>query len=149
MTSDSISARPMIIARRIAPAAPGLRAMPSHAAEIARPWPIAPAAAATPRTSAAERAPHFTPPPATSSAANIDVAMQSTTTVIRTSFIFFTADSSLFDFENCTKRFSSTCVLVFFSYGAADVDHRHHDEDERLKRGAEDPESHHRPGNHE
>src|SRR2546429_394473 len=61
MTSDSMSARPMIIEARIDAAALGFLAMPSTDAAIARACPIAPAAAAIPRTNAAETRPQRTP----------------------------------------------------------------------------------------
>src|SRR5579859_2443367 len=141
MTSDSISARPMIMARRIAPAAVGFLAMPSQADEMAQPCPIAPAAAAMPRTNAAEMTPHFTPPapPPAGTCANADAANRSVAPVI-SMILLFTPNSS----------FPRTSDLVFFRRdGAADVDHRQHDEDERLQERAENTETHHRPGDHE
>src|SRR5947209_17257020 len=68
--------------------------------------------------------------------ANAETASRSSTAVITIVFLF-TPISSFFElFE-----------LVFFRRrGPTDVDHGQHDEDERLKKGAEDPERHHRPG---
>src|SRR3954447_182455 len=142
MTSDSMSARPMIIDRRIAPAAPGLRAIPSHAAAIALACPMAPAAAAIPRTNAAEMAPHFTPPvPAAASCANAETEMS---VVARSRMMFFLFTPNLLPF------LISKPELVFFRCdGAADVHHRQHDEDECLEECAEDSEAHHRPGKDE
>src|SRR6202795_4252953 len=51
----------MILIVRMAPAAPGLREIPSAGAEVARPCPMAPAAAAIPSRNAAPIAPHLTP----------------------------------------------------------------------------------------
>src|SRR5579862_9617324 len=57
----SINTRPRIIAARIAPAAPGLRAMPSHADDATRDWPNAPPKAASAMPNAAEIATQFVP----------------------------------------------------------------------------------------
>src|ERR1051325_184538 len=146
MTSDSMSARPMIIARRMAPAALGLRAMPSHAAAMAWAWPMAPAAAAMPRTNAAETRPQRTPvwlAPESGwygvSCADAVTAKSARMATNRMSFLF-TPISSFREFSD----------LVFFRRdGATDVHHRQHDEDERLQERAEDAQAHHRPGQHE
>src|ERR1041385_1483483 len=141
MTSDSMRARPMIIDRRIAPAAPGLRAMPSPAAAIAFDWPIAPAAAAMPRTNAAETTPHCTPPPVAGACANVETETCVITMSIMMVFLFTL---------NLLPFLISKPELVFFRRdGAADVHHRQHDEDECLEECAEDPQAHHRPGKHE
>ena len=51
--SDSISATPIMKVMRMAPPAPGFRAMPSQADAVAIPWPIPQAAAVIPRAIAA------------------------------------------------------------------------------------------------
>src|SRR5438874_13829273 len=128
MTSDSMSARPMIMARRMAPAADGLRAMPSHAAARPRPWPMAPAAAAIPSRNAAETRFQRTPPPAGAvSCANAETASSSSTAVITMVFLF-TPFSSFVDL-------SEPELVLFRRRGPADVDHGQHDEDERLQKG--------------
>src|ERR1043165_5599913 len=121
MTSDSISARPMIMAVRIAPPADGLRAMPSHAAAMPRPCPIAPAAAAMPSRNAAEIRFQRTPVGAGAVVcANADADISSVAIVTKIRFLF-------------TSKSSFSFFLMFFrGDGAADVHHRQHDEDERL-----------------
>src|ERR1051325_1426101 len=137
MTSDSIRARPMIMAVRMAPPAEGLRAMPSQAAAMPRPWPIAPAAAAMPSRNAAETRFQRTPVGAgATGCANADAATSSTAIVRKIIFLF--------------TRISFLLSLMFFrGDGAynAEVHHRQHDEDECLEHRSEDAQGHHRPGN--
>src|SRR5688572_7660638 len=145
MTSDSMSARPMIIARRIGPAALGLRAMPSTDAAMARDWPMAPAAAATPRTNAAPMTPQRTPVRAGSTWPNAEKAVSTRSTNSRMCFLF---TRFLLPFRNVAKVVFLKSVF-FCRGGATDVHHRQHDEDERLQERPEDAQAHHRPGQHE
>src|SRR6266498_4032338 len=104
MTSDSIRARPMIMAVRMAPAADGLRAMPSQAAARPRPWPMAPAAAAMPSRNAADTRFQRTPVGAgAAGCANADAAISSTTIVMKIIFLFI-SNLLLLCFSNVLPR---------------------------------------------
>src|SRR5258708_17759978 len=158
MTSDSISARPMIIASRMAGAALGLRAMPSHAAAIARPWPMAPAAAAMPRTNPAPITPQRMTPDAgpVTGCAKAEPAATTSTSATMTYFILLIPfppfpDSAIPSniIIDCISDWISFSSVVLSGYGADEVNHRQHDEDKGLQEGAEDAQAHHRPGNHE
>src|SRR5450432_1295550 len=124
-TSDSMRARPMIVMRRIGPAAPGLRDMASAAEEVARPCAMAPAAAAMPSRKAAEIAPHRTPlvatPPAPGSWAIAGKATQARATIpIKNAF-----------FNIRTLLLPSRTISMFFvSRGQVDVHGRERDENE-------------------
>src|SRR5713226_4769057 len=93
----STNTRPRIIAARIAAAAPGLRAMPSQAAEAMRPCPSAPpkAARAMPKPAAIARRP--LPPAAAApvSCANADGAINITAANATNTTIHFFITSSL------------------------------------------------------
>src|SRR3954463_10627632 len=132
MTSDSIRARPMIIDRRIAPAAPGVRAMPSTDAAMARDWAVAPAPAATPRTNAAPMTPQRTPVGATSvPCANAALAIITMKRANKTSFNLLIPISPFLESCEVIKVFSKS--VLFNHRGSGDVDHRQHDEDEGLQ----------------
>src|SRR5450759_3311489 len=141
MTSDSIRARPMIAMVRMAPAAPGLRAIPSQAADAAFPCAKAPAAAAIAIANAAPITPHFTPVPAAGAAAvswaNAGIAA-SATEVARPTIFFF--DIDWISFLKTTKS------VLFVRHRERDVEGRKNEEDERLQGGAHEAHDHHRPG---
>src|SRR5258706_54661 len=114
---------------------------------------MAPAAAAMPRTNAAAITPHRTPDFAAVAwvigscgvlCANTAPAIITMTRANKTSLnLLITYPPFLKSCEviNCEKS-------VFFHHGGpGQVDHRQHDEDEGLKKGAEDAQPHHRPGN--
>src|SRR6516225_2482505 len=135
-----MSARPMIVMRRIGPAAPGLRDMASAAEDVARPWAIAPAAAAIPSRNAAERAPHRTPletpPVVVGSWASAGSARQASATIpITNAFLSIPNSPS-----------SSRTISVFFvGRGQVDVDRRERNENERLEQGREEAQNHQGP----
>src|SRR5262245_9702963 len=110
----------MIVMSRIGPAAPGLRDMDSAAAEVARPWAIAPAAAAIPRRNAAERAPHRTPvavgvAPVGSWASAGSARQASATRPIRNAFL---------NIRKSPSSFVDRISVLFVSGGQVDVDRR-------------------------
>src|SRR5262245_39440221 len=131
----------MIVMRRIGPAAPGLRDMASAADEVARPWAMAPAAAALPSRNAADRAPQRTPvaaaPPAPASCASARSARPPGATMpIRTAFLSIRKSPS-----------ASGNVSVFFvRRGQVDVHGGERDENEGLGHGGEQAEDHQGPG---
>src|SRR5687767_3797625 len=140
-----MSASPMIVIVRIGPAAPGLRDIPSAAAEVARPCAIAPAAAATPSRNAAPSAPAPQLPavrPAGSPAswASAGRARQTRARAIQTTVFFRISKLSLF-----VAAPGSSVLLV--GRCEADVDRRQGREYERLEGGGEEAETHERPGN--
>src|SRR5258707_2668514 len=95
--SVSTNTRPRIIAARIAPAAPGLRAMPSHAAEAIRPWPSAPPKAANAMPKPAAMAMRPLPPAAAApvSCANADGAINITAASATNTIVHFFITASL------------------------------------------------------
>src|SRR6267143_2117334 len=95
--SVSTNTKPRIIAARIAAAAPGLRAMPSQAAEAMRPCPSAPPKAASAMPKPAAMANRPLPPAAAApvSCANADGAINITAANATNTIIHFFITSSL------------------------------------------------------
>src|SRR5713101_3496407 len=166
--SESVSTktRPRSMAARMFPAAPGLRAMPSHAAEAIRPWPSAPpnAAMARPKPTAKASVVVFTgafsaaPPWANADGAIARMAIRATTS---TAVFFITSSLSSQGLQvqilkpdeiaarrwfpdtvqpgshwTATKNFPAT--LVLFRRGHTDIDRRQNGEDIRLNNGNKD-----------
>src|SRR6185295_3165582 len=133
----------MIVMVRIGPAAPGFRDIPSAAAEVARPWATAPAAAATPRRNAAPRAPapqfRAGVAPAAGSCANAGRATKATARTNKTITFFRISNLSLFWAAGSSVLLVGRCET--------DVDRRQGREDESLEEGREEAQGHERPGN--
>src|SRR5437016_1779895 len=133
MASDSISARPMIIAVWMRAAAPGCRPMASPAAATALPCPSphSPDAIAIPRPAAmTANGPIHPPPVAAPSAANASPGTPSPAMPARIS-------------ERRTNASSLSCGLLVVLRlvpldGPRDVQHRQHHEDERLEERHQD-----------
>src|SRR5687767_969528 len=147
MASDSMSARPMIIAVWIRAAAPGCRAIASTAAATARPWPRpqSPAAnaIAKPATSTAYGPIHPRASPAAvaavwakASPGAARTAIAATISERRTRILLFCVCSAvccdLLVMSRAVSVFRAVSVLGFLDR-SRDVQHRQHDEDERLE----------------
>src|SRR5438552_1132934 len=134
MASDSMRARPMIMAVWIRAAAPGWRAIPSSAAAMARPWPRPqrPAASAMPMPAATTvKGPSHDPVAAASPAACADATFPpSARTNVRMPRTIRTLPPPL------VMGGRLGAVLGFER--ARDVNHREHDEDEGLEERHQD-----------
>src|SRR5574341_900161 len=138
MASDSISARPMIIAVWILAAAPGWRAIASTAEAIARPCPRAQSPAANAIAKPATRTANGPTrlPPAGASAASARLGNPNTNSPARTSERRTTALLLWIDLLVVLRRMLR--VVLALLDGRRDVEHRQHHEDERLEERDQD-----------
>src|SRR6267378_6099327 len=139
MASDSIRARPMIMASWMRAAAPGCRAIASTAAATARPCPSPhrPAAIAMPMAAAMTVNGASHPPAAGASAARARPGNARTNRAPniderRTTVLLCTCDPRLVLARVVMLR---TLTVVRLFDRSRDVQHRQHDEDERLEEG--------------
>src|SRR6266851_1045310 len=164
----STNTRPRIIAARIAAAAPGLRAMPSQAAEAIRPCPSAPpkAARAMPKPAAMAKRP-LPPAAPPDSCANADGAINITAASAANTIVHFFITSSLSsqglqvqtlkpdesppgggsrtpcsrahtEAANCRKRCTGKARLMLVGRSHAQVNRGQNRKDVRLNDGHED-----------
>src|SRR4051812_24134447 len=146
---------PSRVMPRMSLAAPGLRDMPSEAAEVARPCAVAPAAAAIPSRNAAPMTPHRTPVWVAAALVPVSCANAGTASTrarAQHTAIFFSIPISLFlsfakSAKAITALFEQSRSVLLVSGGPADVHRGQEREDVRLKQGREDTQGHHRPGN--
>src|SRR5450759_1237442 len=138
MTSDSMSARPRIAITRMGPAAPGLRAIPSHAAAVARPCANAPPKAAIAIANAALTTPHLTPPVAAAPAVSWASAGMAVNAIV--------ASPMNIPFFDIRRNSFQKRSMFLVRHRSRDVNRRQDHENKRLEKGSDQPESHHRPG---
>lgn len=120
-TSVSTNTRPRIMAARIGPEAPGLRAMPSQAADAMRPWPSPQPNAAIPMPKATAIAASPLPPAAACSVPcpNAAGATSSTaTTAVITNMAFFITAS----FEIAARRWFPDTVQPGSRWSGSKID---------------------------